>query len=524
MRSIRAVESNWHGGSLTPATRRAVLAGMLGVAAFASTFSSGFVGDDHRAIEANPAFAQGIGAVLRHDYWGADKTGTWRPLPQASLYADARIWSMRPGGFHLTNAVLHGAVCAMLVLALGAGPAAFAAGLVAAVLAPGGEAVQAIVGRADLLQALFCVLGLWLHRRGSLLASVAFFCALLSKESAVVAPLAYAAFDAFTPSERRTPWPAYLVAAAAYAGLRLAVVGTMMPVVQPQMNPLVLAPPLESVLGAGRVLIERYAWGILDPFRRLYDCSGRECGPAPASDALAWGGLGLALGIVAAPVLLRARQPRAAAGIAWFALFFLPVSNLFVRGPSLYGERLLYVPLLGLAVAAGMAVEWRLAARGAFAALCAFHLSAVQLRNLEWRSDHSLYPTAVDLAPRSARVQANYALVLYDNGDFAAAEEHARRAVSLWPPGTLDSLGTLAASLDGLGRTEEAERTFAAAYLLGSDAILAGQYATFLARHERYESALRVVRAERSRSPADARLRALEQRLVADLGTRSAGR
>jgi len=487
------------------------------VAAFASTLSAGFVADDHRAIEGNPAFERGLGAVLRNDYWGADKAGTWRPLPQASLFADARLWSMRPGGFHLTNAVLHGAVCAILVLALGGGPAAFAAGLLAAVLAPGAEAVQAVVGRADLLQALFCVLGLWLHRRGSLLAAAAFFCSLLSKESAVMAPFAYAAFDALTPAERRTPWAAYVVAAAAYAGLRYAVVGPMSPVVQAQMNPLVMAPLLESILGAGRVLLERYAWGIVDGFRRLYDCSARECGPAPVSDALAWGGLALALALGAAPIILRKRQPQVAAGLAWFVLFFLPVSNLLLRGPTLYGERLLYVPLLGLAAAAGAAVEAGTAARAAFAALCVFHLCAVQLRNLEWRSDDALYPTAVDLAPRSARVQANFALVLYERGDFAAAEEHARLAISLWPPGTLDSLGVLAASLDRLGRTQEAERTFSAAYALGNDAILAGQYATFLARQGKFEAALQVVQRERARSPADKRLRALEKQIVADV-------
>src|SRR5439155_204024 len=258
-RQGRAVD---RGRALTPPTRRALLAGVLGVAAFASTLSAGFV-----------------------------------------------------------------------------------AGLLAAVLAPGAEAVQAVVGRADLLQALFCVLGLWLHRRGSLLAAAAFFCSLLSKESAVMAPFAYAAFDALTPAERRTPWAAYVVAAAAYAGLRYAVAGPMSPVVQAQMNPLVMAPLLESILGAGRVLLERYAWGIVDAFRRLYDCSARECGPAPVSDALAWGGLALALALGAAPIILRKRQPQVAAGLAWFVLFFLPVSNLLLRGPTLYGERLLYVPL-----------------------------------------------------------------------------------------------------------------------------------------------------------------------------------
>lgn len=501
--------------------RRALLAGILGMAAFASTLPAGFVADDHYAVEANPAFDRGLGAVLRNDYWGSEKTGTWRPLPQASLFADARLWAMRPGGFHLTNIVLHGAVCALLVLALGGGTAAFAAGLLAAVLAPGAEAVQAVVGRADLMQALFCVLGLWLHRRGKLLSAVAYFCALLSKESAVVAPLAYAAFDALTPAGRRTPWMAYVAGAASYAGLRSAVVGAMHPAVQAQMNPLVLATPLQSILGAGRVLIERYAWGIVDAFRRLYDCSARECGPAPASDALAWAGLVLALAIAATPLVLRKRQPRAAAGLAWFVLFFLPVSNLLVRGPSLYGERLLYVPLLGLAAAAGTAVDAGVAGRAALAALCAFHLFAVQLRNLEWWSDDALYPTAVDLAPRSARVQTNFAVVLYGRGDFAAAEQHARLAVSLWPPGTLTSLGVLAASLDQLGRTREAEQTFSIALSQGSDAILAGQYATFLARQGKLEAALRVVEAERVRSPADPRLRALEGQIRADLASHS---
>ena len=119
------------------------------MAAFASTLSAGFVADDHRAIEGNPAFERGLGAVLRSDYWGADKAGTWRPLPQASLFADARLWSMRPGGFHLTNAVLHGAVCAILVLALGGGPAAFATGLLAAVLAPASIGILVAIRSVD---------------------------------------------------------------------------------------------------------------------------------------------------------------------------------------------------------------------------------------------------------------------------------------------------------------------------------------------------------------------------------------
>src|SRR5438045_2051158 len=121
--------------------RRAILAALLGALAFASTLRGGFVQDDHVAVENNAALRQGLGAVLTHDYWGGSAAGTWRPVAQVSLWLDARISGMRPWVFHLDNVLLHALVCALFVPAFGTWQGA----MLAAVLAPGAEAVQAVI-------------------------------------------------------------------------------------------------------------------------------------------------------------------------------------------------------------------------------------------------------------------------------------------------------------------------------------------------------------------------------------------
>ena len=409
--------------------------------------------------------------------------------------------------FHVTSVALH---------ALTAGAAAFAfatfapegaalagAALFAVVAAPA-EAVLSLSGRADVLFALFFFLGLIAHRRGRILpAAAALLLGALCKETALIAPVAFLLFG----PRRIRDAAVYAGTLAIAAALRIAALGGLrQPVADPLHNPLHFVPPLERIFGAARVFARFTAPGIVDPFRRLYLCSAPACGGTGPGDPLAWLGLVLLLAMLALPVLLWRRQPVVARGLALFDLFFFPISNLIVAGPSAYGERLLYLPVAGLCVAAGTLVirAWPL-----LLAVGALNAVALQFRDVEFRRTTSLYLSALKVAPDSAAVQLNAAVAEYRLHDAAAAERYARKALEL-SPGFPQAEALLALSLDRLGRGDESERWFADAFARsGSDVDIAQDYARFLLFHRRRDEARAVLLRARSAHPDSSALDAL---------------
>ncbi|RYD62064.1 MAG: glycosyltransferase, partial [Sphingomonadales bacterium] len=133
---------------------------------------------------------------------------------------------------------------------------------------------------------------------------------------------------------------------------------------------------------------------ILDPSRRLYECSASECGPSDPTDALAWLGLVLLAVIAILPLVLLRRAPIAAAGIAWWCVFFFPVANLLNPATLVYGERLLYLPMIGAVLCVvdltrrTIARVPRLAAASLLlVAFAAGNALAIQVRHGDWRSN-----------------------------------------------------------------------------------------------------------------------------------------
>ncbi len=497
----------------------AALVAAFAFLAYAGAIPSGFVFDDDHAILSNPVIQGEVPlwhAFLR-DFWGRapgapDAAGTYRPLPVLLLALEWKLSGGTAWVMHLGNVLWHAATVACFLLAftplIGRGRA-LATAVLATVLCAPSEAVQALVGRADLMSACFLLLALLFHRReggrATLLAAACFGMALDSKESALMALPAFWVLDRLFRTQgasRMGRFAAYGVVTASYLMIRTVALGSALHrTMDPQSNPLLQASALERLLGAGRVFLERYVAGLVDPGRRLYECSAWACGPAKADDVLAWAGLLLAVAVFLSPLLLWKRSREAAAGMAWFVLFFLPVSNFLVLSPSLYGERLLYVPLFGLGVALLTGVEAlarRLArpalAWGIVVALGLANLAALQVRHLDWRDEHALFPSALELADNSAKVQQNLAVIFFKDQDWEAAEAHARRALELWPDNER-SRPLLALSLDQLGRTQEAEQVFLQGLSESKAGALVCAYASFLNRHQRFPEALAVLRA-----------------------------
>ena len=92
------------------------------------------------------------------------KVNFYRPLQVASYVVDYSLWGLNPAGYHLTNILLHVGVAIALFyflnLLFGSQKISLAASLLYAVHPAHTQAVSYILGRADILCALFLLLGM----------------------------------------------------------------------------------------------------------------------------------------------------------------------------------------------------------------------------------------------------------------------------------------------------------------------------------------------------------------------------
>ncbi|KAJ4428113.1 hypothetical protein ANN_24127 [Periplaneta americana] len=152
-----------------PTSLSVILVGAAAVVCYVNSLDGGFVFDDSEAIVNNEDLKPEtpISNLLHNDFWGTRLTHnashkSYRPLTVLSFRWN--YWlagGLHPRGFHLTNVALHATV-SMLSLAIfnlllgGACPrAALLAAVLFAVHPIHAEAVAGVVGRADLLCALF---------------------------------------------------------------------------------------------------------------------------------------------------------------------------------------------------------------------------------------------------------------------------------------------------------------------------------------------------------------------------------
>jgi hypothetical protein len=506
-----------------------------------------FVYDDREAVQENPVVNGELPwtSAFSRDFWGRDAAhtiGTYRPIPVLVSRAAFALGGGKTWAFRGTSVLLHlftllATLFAFLSLTDRRGRAPFAV-LIGLLLFSActatSEAVLCIVGSADLLCAIAVVSGLMAHRRrGSLAAvgaGVAFLFALGSKESGVMAPVVWLALDALVPAEaklrERLPrFALYAVMFVPYLFARHHALGALLlPWTNgPLHNPLVTVGFFARQLGAANIFVTKYLLGLL-PWRRMFDCSANACGVASVADPLAWLGLVVWVALLVAPIVLRKRSPLAAVGLAWFVLFFLPGSNFLVAGPTIYGERLLYLPSMGLFLAVAVGgielASWlgERIPRGALLAWAAFWIFLIgnvvltHERQDDWSSNAALARSGLRYAPESAIVQVNLAVEARPLKDFAAVEEHARHAIAIdareMPPHR-----ELAAALFATGRIDEARVEFETAYRLRQDDILVFDYANFLGKTKQYDKGLAVVSRYLEQNPHHPELKALEDKL-----------
>ena len=236
--------------------RPGLIVAAVALAAFlahAGSLAGGFVYDDHRFVEENPAIRtlEDPGRFFTDPSTASAEAGVepdvYRPLRTLDFALAHAAFGKRPAYWHLMNALLHAANAALVLLLLrrmfdraGPGapglPAPPAAGrvpapavlgaLVFAVHPVTSEAVAWVSSRGDLLALLLVLLALEAAaRRGALrtvVATVLVALACLAKESAVIAFALLPLRDLALPREARPPGRTTVVRTALLAGVAAA--------------------------------------------------------------------------------------------------------------------------------------------------------------------------------------------------------------------------------------------------------------------------------------------------------------
>ncbi len=474
---------------------RAALPLLLAVtaAAYLGALHAGFVWDDIPLVVRNTLTAdlRNLPAFFSSDLWagtpvGDDTSGYYRPLMLLDLAIDRALFGLSAPMHHARGLLWHLAAIAVVHRLLRhwlAAPGALLGAALFALHPIQSEAVVWVAARNDLMAAALGLgaLVLALPPRPSnaklLGAGALTILAGLSKESVILLPMLLLAADlAAPPGERAARRYAPLL-----GGLGVVIALRLLAGVS-------AAPPPEGwalLVDAGPRLWGLIGAGVFAPW------------PLSIGYALEWidrlSSIRLAIGGAALTAFLLAATLRGGragrVGAAWFFIALAPLV-LPLADKGLHGERYLYLPLVGIGLAAGAL----LGRRGPLVAvaLAPFALLAIHARLLDWVSDVTLWEAAVADTP-SAYTHAGLGHAYLGAGHQALAAAEFQAALS-------DPLPDLTVCPRMIGAALRAGDPAAAARLGGwaeargcEDGVFFGQYAVALALTGRWQMASRAL-------------------------------
>ena len=385
-----------------------------------------FAMDDLYIVVWNPLVHSigGVFGAFAGPYWPPDLGGQmYRPLPLASFALSWAIVGDHPLLFHAMNLVWHAGVAVIVAAVarrLDGALAALAAGLVFAVHPAHVEAIANVIGLGELMAAAGVCLAVYaaVVSQNVLLSSLGLLLGLLSKENAVVAPglIVWAWVVGISrPSQRRMLEFAasWVVIAGAYLALRGIVLA-------PYARLHATAPVfLGETAFAGRLtavaaLADVVRLLILPVTLRVdYSPAERMIVRSLIDGRVALGLLCLALWAGLLVLAWRKGRKVEAFGLGWIGIAFLPISNLLFSTGVLLAERTLYLPSVGLALAAGAALARLPVARLRLVIPLLVVISGIRsaTRVPVWHDDLAVTKSILEDSPDSYRGPARMAMI-----------------------------------------------------------------------------------------------------------------
>lgn len=409
-------------------------------------------------------------------------TSFYRPLMHVLYAVTYAVAGLRPWAYHLVNVMfqvaaaitvyrLSDTLCRRWVGNARCARMPLVAALVFSVHPVHTEAVAWIAGITDLSCATFGLLALIAYvrafERGAVpWPGVFLLASLLSKETGGVFVLLMLVLE-WIESRRDRAWSAAaavqrlaapVLSVCVYAGMRFAALRSFAP------SAIQHPHPVPELVAAAAGLFARYLGVLVRPVdlnvMRIVPLDRGFADPAAAA--------GVFLACALAVLAWRWRfVPFVTLSIAVVVLPILP--TLYVpaieSGSSVFGERYLYVPVLGMAWGVGFVASvaarrtgWtRGAAAGAIALLLCVGASLSLARGRAWASSLALWTDAARKSPNSAAAHEGLCFALYDAGRIPEALSACERSIAI-DPARVDARVNRANALLALRRPEEALR------------------------------------------------------------------
>ena len=410
--------------------------------------------DDHVYIMDRPEMLGGI--TIKGLSWALKSTdaGFWHPLTWVSLMLDYQIYRLNPGGYHLTNLILHLmsalVLCRIFIRMTGSVFPSFVVAALFALHPLHVESVAWIAERKDVLSTLFMFLTILAYAsyvsRPSIYAYLSvmliFLLGLMSKSMLVTLPFILLLLDY---------WPLGRFSGGSRSTVSLLVLEKI---------PLFAA---SIVVGILTVFTEEKAGALksLDYFPffdRLGNAQisyvaylGKMIWPANLAVFYPYPGA-LPLWKVAASLLLlvlitfaairwRRSYPYIFVGWFWYAVSLAPVSGLVQIGAHAMADRYTYIPLVGMFIVIAWGLK-ELAGKLPFGEyfpgvlismviIACMILSTIQLTY--WKDAQSLFSHAAASTENNYLAHNNLGAALLRAGDLKGASMELQRAIEIKP-------------------------------------------------------------------------------------------
>jgi hypothetical protein len=436
---------------------------LLALGASVTSLWNRFVYDD-LALIANDSRIHRLDAPWRfllESYW---PHGTlYRPLTSLAWAVEWQLGGGAPWIYHAVSVAAYSLVCLMvfrLVSQLAGGQVGWWAAAVFAVHPVHTEAVATATGQAELWAALIVLLAVVeyiairssreLTAKDGMRLGALYLAACLFKEHAVMLPALLAVAEItlrhtlVVESRLRPRMQLWLILAAVASGfliIRSLVLGD--PAGERTAAALSgLSPPARIITMLG--VVPEWARLLLFPWHLQADYMPQEIPLAHAPGPRQLLGVVLLASVAWGAWRIRRTQPAQGFAACWVGLTLLPVSNILIPTGVLLAERTLFLPSVGLALAAGVAIAqlmawatmhagWRPAAMTLCITLLAGACIRSATRQSAWRDQATFVAHLQRDAPASYRTHWINAHELAKRRDRAGTERELLRALELFP-------------------------------------------------------------------------------------------
>jgi protein O-mannosyl-transferase len=451
------------------------------VALYAPVRNHDFVAyDDPEYVTANPLVQSGLSWSSIRAAFTTAQASNWHPITWISHQLDRELFGPGPRGPHLLNALLHAANAALLFILLhritGTRWRSLLAAAAFACHPLHVESVAWISERKDVLSGVFFLLtllayahyvrapGRTLRRTWYAAALLLFAAGLMSKPMLVTLPCLLLLLD-FWPLRRWPRAPGFSTLGPLLLEklpfLALSAASAVITVVVQQEGGAVKSLqtfPLVDRLANAVVSYPRYIGLVFWP-ADLACFYPHPRGTSPLAVGLALLAL---VGLSGLAWRLRHTRPAFIVGWCWFVGLLVPVIGLIQVGGQSHADRYMYLPAIGLYLAAS-ALAAELAARRSFrllvpasAVVALVAAAIVTSRQLpHWRNTETLFRRALAVTADNHVAHNNLANVLLERGEVASAFYHYEAALAI-EPRYADAHNNLGTALADLGHFAEA--------------------------------------------------------------------